>query len=86
MVTVRSVLVTITIMATVPIVRAITAKAATVRNALDVYKRQERRTECIDGSQCSSGKFAFQLSGNSQAGLLSEKVIIVNNGTVLIFL
>ncbi len=46
----------------------------------------ERRTECIDGSQCSSGKFAFQLSGNSQAGLLSEEVIIVNNGTVLIFL
>ena len=46
----------------------------------------ESRTECINRSQCRCSKFTLQLTRNSQTGLLAEEVIVVNNGTILIFL
>ena len=46
----------------------------------------ERRSERIDSAQCRSGELTFQLAGNRQAGLFAEEIVIVDNGTVFIFL
>ena len=48
--------------------------------------RTERRPERIDSAQRRSGKFTFQLTGNRQTRLLSEKIVIVDNRTVFVFL
>ena len=46
----------------------------------------ERRTERIDLSQGRRRQLALQLSGNRQAGLLPEEIIVIQNRTLLILL
>ena len=48
--------------------------------------RTESRTECINLSQSRSRQFTFQLSGNGQARLFTEEIVIINDRSVFILL
>ena len=46
----------------------------------------EGRTKGVDLTQCRSSQFAFELTGNGERRHLSEEVVIVDDGTILVLL
>ena len=60
-------------------------KLSQVTGSIGVFGT-ERRTKCIDSSQSCGSQLTFQLTGNSQTGLLAEEIIIIRDRTSFVFL